>query len=149
MTIARPLREDLITQACLEAYALVRRDHWLADRAIERTLRQRKALHSSERRIVAERVYALVRRQLTVDFLLEKARAHFAALASGSQDLLRLCAARVLSGESVESVSGAAHLASEDARALHALGGEQRKIEAFDRPQRLSLFASIPEPLAS
>ena len=67
MSSGRPLREDLITQACLEAYGLVRRDGWPADRALERTLRQHRRLHSSERRAAAERVYALVRRQLTGD----------------------------------------------------------------------------------
>jgi 16S rRNA (cytosine967-C5)-methyltransferase len=144
----RPLREDLITQTCLEAYALVRRDHWLADRAIDRTLRQR-TLHSSERRIVAERVYALIRRQLTVDFLLERVRPGFAALSSGSQDLMRLSAARVLSGESVELVAADDHHFSTDLKALRGLLRERRHIESFERTRRLSLSASIPDPLAA
>jgi len=144
----RPIREDLITQTCLEAYALVRRDHWLADRAIDRTLRQR-SLYSNERRVVTERVYALIRRQLLVDYLLERVRPGFAALSSGSQDLMRLSAARVLSGEPVELVSAGEHLVSEDRRALHALQRERRQIDSFERAQRLSLFASLPEPLAT
>ena len=143
----RPVREDLITQTCLEAYALVRRDHWLADRAIDRTLRQR-TLYSNERRIVAERVYALIRRQLLVDFLLERLRPGFAALSSGSQDLMRLSAARVLSGESADLVSAGEHHHPEDGRALRALHKERRKIDSFEPTRRLSLSASLPEPLA-
>jgi len=149
MSSGRPLREDLITQACLEAYGLVRRDGWPADRALERTLRQHRRLHSSERRAAAERVYALVRRQLTVDYLLERARPGFGSLAPGSQDLLRLCAARVLSGESSESVAAGAHLPAEDARALQLLGGERRKIDSLARTHRLSLSTSFPELLAA
>ncbi len=148
MSSGRPLREDLITQACLEAYGLARRDGWPADRALERTLRQHR-LHSSERRAAAERVYSLVRRQLTVDYLLERARSGFSSLAPGSQDLLRLCAARVLSGEAIEAVAAGAYLSADDARALQLLGEERRKIDSLDRAQRLSLLASLPEPLAA
>jgi len=148
MSSARPLREDLMTQTCLQAYALVRRDHWLADRALDRALRQHRTLYSSERRAVAERVYALVRRQLTIDFLLQRARPGFDALSSGSQDLLRLCSARVLSGESVESVIASSRASTEDARALRALFKERQEIDSFDPPRRLSLSASIPQDLA-
>jgi 16S rRNA (cytosine967-C5)-methyltransferase len=148
MSSARPLREDLMMQTCLQACALVRRDHWLADRALDRALRQHRTLYSSERRTVAERVYALVRRQLTIDFLLQRARPGFDALSFGWQDLLRLCSARVLSGESVESVVASSRVSAEDARALRALSKGQQEIDSFDRTRRLSLTASIPEGLA-
>ena len=149
MSSKRPLRENLITQTCLEAYGRVRRDGWAADRALERTLRQHRRLHSSERRAAAERVYALVRCQLTVDYLLERSRPGFGSLAPGSQDLLRLCAARVLSGESSESVAVTSHLSGDDARALQLLGEERRKLDSLERTQRLALSASLPEPLAA
>ncbi len=138
-----------MTQTCLEAYALVRRDHWLADRAIDRTLRRQRSLHSSERRVVADRVYALVRHQLTIDFVLERGRPGFAALGSGQQDLLRLCTSRVLSGESTDSVVAGARLGSEDARVLLGIQDAKREIESFDRSRRFSLSASFPEPLAA
>src|SRR5687768_6995627 len=67
---ARPLREDLVMQAALEAYALFRRERWLADRALEHTLRPKRNLYANERRAVSERVYAAVRRQRTIDHLL-------------------------------------------------------------------------------
>src|SRR5690349_621827 len=57
---ARPLREDLVLQACLEAYGLVRHEGRLADRALDFTLRRKTHLYSTERRAVAERVYALL-----------------------------------------------------------------------------------------
>src|SRR5262249_17343200 len=88
-------------------------------------------------------------RQLTVDYLLERARPGFSSLAPGSQDLLRLCAARVLSGESGESVAAGALLSAEDARALQVLGEERRKLDSLDRTQRLSLSASFPALLAA
>jgi 16S rRNA (cytosine967-C5)-methyltransferase len=149
MSTARPLREDLVTQTCLEAYALVRRDHWLADGAVDRTLRRHRALHSSERRVVAERVYSLIRHQLTIDFVLERGRPGFAALGSGHQDLLRLSASRVLSGEPTETVIAGTYLGSEDALALRAIPDAKREIESFDRTRRLSLSASFPEALAA
>src|SRR5688572_25305119 len=67
----RPVREDLVTQAALEAYGSIRHEGRLADRALDFTLRHKKHLYSNERRAVAERVYALLRRQITVDRLLE------------------------------------------------------------------------------
>src|SRR5215831_4437473 len=71
-TFERPLREDLVTQAALEAYGAVRHEGWLADRALDHVLRTKRHLYSNERRAVAERVYALLRRQRTVDALLER-----------------------------------------------------------------------------
>src|SRR5215831_14952315 len=99
MSSERPLREEVITQTCLEAYARV--------------------------------------------------RPGFGSLAPGSQDLLRLCAARVLSGESSESVAATAHLSAEDARALQSFCEERRKLDSLGRTQRLALSSSLPEPLAS
>ena len=86
----------------LEAYGAVRHEGRLADRALDHPQTKRH-LYSNERRAVAERVYALLRRQRTVDYLLD----HAARPASSScpttrQDLLRLAASRVLHGESPE-----------------------------------------------
>ncbi len=97
--MARPLREDLVTQTALEAYASVRHEGRLADRALDFSLRHKKHLYSNERRAVAERVWALLRRQLTVDWLLEQSRPGFARLPSSKQDLLRFSVSRLLSGE--------------------------------------------------
>src|SRR6188472_2293925 len=70
----RPLREDLVLGACLEAYGSIRQEGRLADRALEFTLRHKKHLYSNERKAVAERVYALLRRERAVDFLLDHAQ---------------------------------------------------------------------------
>ena len=48
----RPLREDLVLQASLEAYALVRHEGRLSDRALDFTLRRKAHLYSTERRAV-------------------------------------------------------------------------------------------------
>src|SRR2546423_13628341 len=110
----RSLREDLIAQACLEAYGSIRHEGRLADRALEHTLRFKRHLYSTERRAVAERVYGLLRRELTVDWLLSKARPGFETLPTGRKDLLRLAASRVLLGEEMEEVARSMALAGGD-----------------------------------
>jgi 16S rRNA (cytosine967-C5)-methyltransferase len=57
----RPLRDDLVDAAVLEAYGLVQEQGWLADRALERVLRRERRLWASERRAASEAVYGLVR----------------------------------------------------------------------------------------
>ena len=145
----RPIREDLVTQAALEAYALVRQEGRLADRALDFTLRRKANLYSNERRAVAERVYALLRRQITVDYLLSKARAGFSALTSGRQDLLRLCASRVLHGEDAADVAQSAGLSDEDARALDALPDAARSLNKLPEAQRFAISAALPDFLAT
>ena len=108
----RPLREDLVSQAALEAYGAVRHEGWLADRALDHVLRTKRHLYSNERRAVAERVYALLRRQRTVDALLDRAGARLDQRPTTQQDLLRLSASRVLHGESPERVARTAPWAS-------------------------------------
>jgi len=117
----RPLREDLVMQAALEAYSLFRRERWLADRALEHTLRPKRNLYANERRAVSERVYAAVRRQRAIDHLLAALRPGLDALPTSRQDLLRLHAARVLEGESPAAVVRSAAFDPPDARALERL----------------------------
>ncbi|HET9155326.1 MAG TPA: SAM-dependent methyltransferase, partial [Myxococcaceae bacterium] len=117
----RPLREDLVSQAALEAYGAVRHEGWLADRALDHVLRTKRHLYSNERRAVAERVYALLRRQRTVDALLDRAGARLEQRPTTQQDLLRLSASRVLHGESPELVARTAGLRSDESRLLEAL----------------------------
>src|SRR3954469_9640054 len=119
----RPVREDLAMQAALEAYSLFRRERWLADRALEHTLRPKRNLYANERRAVAERVYAAVRRQRTIDHLLAELRPGFDTLGSSRQDLLRLHAGRVLEGESPAAVGHPAALDDTDVYALERIPG--------------------------
>jgi 16S rRNA (cytosine967-C5)-methyltransferase len=125
----RPLREDLVVQAALEAYGAVRHDGWLADRALERVLRTKRHLYSNERRAVAERVYALLRRQRTVDALLARAGARLEGR-STEQDLLRLAASRVLHGESAEHVARTSGLRPDESRVLDVLPGAAAAVRA-------------------
>lgn len=146
----RPLREDLVTQACLEAYASVRRDGRLADRALDFTLRHKRHLYSNERRAVAERIYALLRRQLTVDFLLGKLRPGFSALGASEQDLLRLATSRLLAGERPNAVIKSCGLSPADAALLPTLP-EALRTGALDRlpaAEAFSIRASLPKFLA-
>jgi len=145
----RPVREDLVLQACLEAYGFVRHEGRLADRALDFTLRPKKHLYSNERRAVAERVYALLRRQRTVDFLLEHASRDFARLDKTRQDVLRLAASRILHGEAVEDVARASALTGTGAATLAALPEAARALEALPRDKRFPLAGSIPDFLAA
>src|SRR5689334_15852178 len=81
----RPIREDLVTPACLEAYGAIRHEGRLADRALDFTLRHKRHLYSNERRAVAERVYGLLRRQITVDHLLARAMPALASFNTSRQ----------------------------------------------------------------
>lgn len=144
----RPLREDLISQVCLQALALIRQDHWLADRALDFTLKRKQTLYSSERRAVADRVYDLLRRQLTLDWLLARVRPHFESLSGSEKDLLLLGASRVLSGERAESVAAETRLVGPDAAALRMIPAAARDLSTLDLPARLSIGGSIPPFLA-
>lgn len=145
---SRPLREDLVLQASLEAYALIRHEGRLADRALELVLRHKKHLYSTERRAVAERVYALLRRQLTVDHLLLRVRRGFEALPKGRQDVLRLSASRVLHGEDPDAVARGGNLAAEDAIPLRALEAARAELATLEPRRRFELTASMPPFLA-
>ncbi|GEN08678.1 16S rRNA (cytosine967-C5)-methyltransferase [Myxococcus fulvus] len=144
----RPLREDLVLQACLEAYALVRHEGRLSDRALDFTLRRKANLYSSERRAVAERVYALLRRQRTVDFLLSRAHPRFDSVDATRQDVLRLATSRVLHGEPLADVARTSSLAPGDAQALSALPQAAAALEALPEKKRFPIAASLPDFLA-
>ncbi len=144
----RPLREDLVTQACLEVYGAIRHEGRMADRALDFSLRRKKNLYSTERRVVAERVYALLRRQLTVEHLLKLARPGFEALAGTHQDLLRLCASRVLMGEGVGAVARGSALGMKDQSALEALPEAAAALDTLPAEERFSIAASLPPFLA-
>ena len=144
----RAVREDLVLQACLEAYALVRHEGRLSDRALDFTLRRKTNLYSSERRAVAERVYALLRRQRTVDFLLSRAHSSFESLDSTRQDVLRLAASRVLHGDPLGEVSRTSSLTAADASALSALPQAAAALEALPEKKRFPIAASLPDFLA-
>ncbi|MBM4380010.1 MAG: methyltransferase domain-containing protein [Deltaproteobacteria bacterium] len=145
----RPPREDLVTQACLEAFGAAHREGRLADRALESTLRKRAQLFANERRAVAERTYALLRRLRTVDFLLGQVRPGFSALNASRQDLLRFGASRVFQGESAATVQRHLGLDSQDGEALAHLPEAAAALEALPREERYPLAASLPDELAA
>lgn len=144
----RPLREDLVLQASLEAYGMVRHEGRLSDRALDFTLRRKAHLYSSERRAVSERVYALLRRQRTVDYLLSHARKGFEQLQTTRQDVLRLAASRILHGEPTPSVIKDSALTGVDAAALEALPDAAAALDSLPRNQRFPVAASLPDFLA-
>jgi len=144
----RPVREDLVTTACLEAYGAIRHEGRLADRALEHTLRPKRHLYSNERRAVAERVYALVRRQRTVDALLERTGPGFGRLSTTAQDRLRIAASRVLDGEGAPAVARGMALSAEELGLLEALPAAGRALSRLPEMERFAVEASFPDALA-
>ena len=138
----------MATQACLEAYGAIRHEGRLADRALEYTLRSKRHLYSNERRAVAERVYALVRRQRTVDALLERTGAAFGHMSTTAQDRLRLAASRVLDAEQPSAVAQGMGLSAPEAEALAALPAARRKLSALPEEERFAVETSFPDALA-
>jgi 16S rRNA (cytosine967-C5)-methyltransferase len=145
----RRLREDLIAQACLEAYGAVRHDGRLSDRALDSTLRSRKQLYSSERRAVAERVYGLLRRQMLVDFLAENGWPGFGAISMTHKDLVRLAISRLLEGESPDEVGDSMAFRGDDGKKLRTVLEARSKLEKLPSLERFSIEASVPEFAAS
>jgi 16S rRNA (cytosine967-C5)-methyltransferase len=142
------LREDLVLQSCLEAYGAIRHEGRLSDRALDFTLRNKRNLYSQERRAVSERVYLLLRRQQTVDWVLDKTWKGFESASTTQKDLLRICAARVLGGEGPSEVAGSVSLGAEAARALGRLSGAMEDLRQLPPLERLVHEASLPRFLA-
>lgn len=144
----RPLREDLVTQAALEAWGAIDHEGRLADRALDFTLRHKKNLYSSERRAVAERVYALLRRRRTVDWLLAHALPSFEALPTTHKDMLRFGGSRVLHGDNAAMVAKHLGLSGAEANALFELPNAARALEKLPDEERFPIAASLPDFLA-
>lgn len=144
----RPLREDLVTLACLEAYGAVRHDGRLADRALDYTLRNKKHLYSQERRAVAERVYSMLRKQRLVDFLAEVKVKGFTGLSTSRKDMMRLAISRVLDGDDVSSVLAALSLPGTEGSWLRTVVHAKSKLAEKSELQRFAIEASIPDFLA-
>ena len=144
----RVIREDLVSQACLEVYGQVRHEGRLADRALDFTLRNKRNLYSQERRTIAERVYALLRQQRSVDYLLQESHPSWATTPVTRQDLLRLCASRLLEGDSISDVIQAAGLGDPDRQTLQRLPESARKLEGLPREERFPIVSSLPDFLA-
>jgi 16S rRNA (cytosine967-C5)-methyltransferase len=145
----RPLREDLVSQACLEAYGAIRHDGRLADRALDHVLRAKRYLYSNERRAVAERVYALLRRQRTVDWVLERTVPGLERRSASEQDLLRLAASRVLHGEQAPGVVRSSGLGGADAQAVESAPGALSGLRRMPAAERFAVEASLPDFLAA
>ncbi len=141
----KPLREDLVMQACLEAYGAVRHEGRLADRALDSVLRNRKHLYSNERRAVAERVYALLRKQRLVDFLVDKAFLEKGEVNTTERDVLRLATSRVLEGEAARAVSMSSGLGQEATKRLDDLPRFKQSLAKLPKEERFAIEASVPD----
>jgi 16S rRNA (cytosine967-C5)-methyltransferase len=90
----------------------------------------------------------LLRRQQTVEWVLEQTWQGFAEASTTQKDLLRLCAARVLGGDSPSEVAGSDSLGADAARALGQLDGALHALTKLPPLERLVHEASLPRFLA-
>jgi 16S rRNA (cytosine967-C5)-methyltransferase len=140
----RPLREDLVALACFEAYGAIRHEGRLSDRALEYVLRDKRHLYSTERRAVAERVYALLRRQRLVDYLAEK-WPKFDTLPVTRQDVVRLAISRVLEGETPAEVVATMQLPDVEGRFFGAMLQRRDALKTRPLKERLAIECSLPD----
>ncbi len=145
----RPIREDLVLQACLEAYGAVRHEGRLADRALDFVLRRRQHLYSNERRAVAERVYALIRKQRLIDFLIDRSHSRAEHLTSSQRDVLRFAVTLLLDGVDASRTAQITGLGGNEVPWLRSVMEKQPKLlGGLHGIARLAIEGSIPDFLA-
>jgi 16S rRNA (cytosine967-C5)-methyltransferase len=148
-TTKRPVREDLITSACLQAYGAIRHEGRLADRALEYVLRGQRHLYSEERRTVADRVYSLLRHQRLIDHLLGRVVRNVETHQTTRRDIFRISALRVLEGETPSVVVQAMGLVGTDVAWLRELLAVRQRLPQELKPlERIAIEASLPDFLA-
>jgi len=136
---ARPVRYDQVDAAVLEVHGLVHSQGWLADRALERALRDSR-LFAAERRAVAEAVYGITRWQGQLDWLLQPS--------GGVPDLATRYAGWLVRFGGATADDAARRLAV-PAALLRGLNGAEKRLAALTEPvERLSLRGSLPFWLA-
>lgn len=135
------VRADVVLTVCLEAISVVRSSGL---RSLDFVLRRARHLHSSERRAVAERIFAVVRQRELVEFVATRHLPNFSELPPTRRDLWRLAFSRVLSGDEPGAVARDAHLRPSDAQILAAALAPRTLTPA----QRLRIEASMPEFVA-
>lgn len=145
----RPVREDLARAAALECLGAILQERHLADRVLERVLRRETRLYSNERRAVAERVYAVLRRLATLDFAIQKALGNAAkSLTSVERDTIRLAGARLLEGEPRDRLEQTAGLRVDQRKALDVLHDLPSALAGLNEVERVAVQGSVPKFLA-
>lgn len=148
------MRATLVRALVLDAYARIRDEGRLADRVLSGVLREHRELHSVERRHVAEAVYAMLRLERRLDFLLDAALAArslppLASRATPERHRLRYAAA--LATELEHTAEAAATAAGAPAPLVPVFervrSGEARWPE--DPQLALAVRASVPDWFAA
>jgi 16S rRNA (cytosine967-C5)-methyltransferase len=138
--VNRPIRNDLVDAAVLEAFGLVHDQRWLADRALERVLRRERRLFASERRAVADATYGMIRWQGRLEWALGMDP-------QAPEHELRYAAWLAAFG-GAEAIPAAKRLGVR-AQALAALGGAEARIARIADPvERLAVEQSLPRWIA-
>lgn len=140
------MRASLVRSLCLDLIARVLDADELADHALNRTLRANPQLHSTERRLVSEASYSMVRASRRHEYVLEQSLgARWRQLATPEKHRLRLALA--LMAELDHTPSQAASLAALEPWAAKAL--ENLSLESVvwpkERIARLGIRYSMPD----
>jgi len=137
----RPLRDDLVDAAVLEASGLALSQGWLADRALERVLRRERRLWASERRAASDAAYGIVRWCGQLTWLLDAAPGR-------PLEMPALYAAWLVRFAGVAADEAGRRLGVPP-RLLAAVGGAEARIAALTDPvERLSVEESLPRWIA-
>lgn len=144
------MRASLVRSLCLDVVARVLDGDELADRALNRALRANRQLHSTERRLVSEATYAIVRSLRRLDYLWQQLAGE-AWLKQATPEKHRLRLALALLTELDHSPTQAASLAAVEPWAADAL--TRLRLDEVrwptDRIERLGVRFSMPDSLVS
>jgi 16S rRNA (cytosine967-C5)-methyltransferase len=139
--VTRPPRHDLVDAAVLEVEGLVREQGWLADRALERVLRRERRLYASERRAVAETVYAILRSVGQLAWL--------AGAAPGALDPATLYALWLARSGSASPAEAARRLGVPAATLARAVERADERLSGIADPvDRIAALESLPRWIA-
>ncbi len=139
-----------LSQLVLDTYRSIRELGRPAKATVDQVVRQESWLHSWERRHLADAVFGLLRREVTLDALLASASAALGVQLSDDQRIRLLYAGwRVMEGEPHEQVLAQLSLAPEWLQYLRRCADWQEYVAAIQEPDRqLAVAAGLPFWLA-
>lgn len=117
----------------------------MANHALEQVLRRSSRLYATERRAVADRVYALLRRQRLVDFLVEATWPPAQLRHASQRDRLRFAVARLLEGEAASPVAADLGLRGPDVTCLARALERRGALAELDDAERFAIEHSLPD----
>lgn len=139
------MQASLIRTVVMDVFARVVERHELADFSLNRALRRHKKLHSRERRLIAESLYAMIRMRRRYEYVLQQALPKYGSISTPDQRHWQFALAlTTVSGESPRDASVIADLGYDGARLLHAVLAHEIEWPS-DPLERLAVEQSLPD----